>query len=130
MALINCPECNKEISDKATVCPHCGYGLNSISVITAHKRSNAIPVFLLICFLIGGLICFYKANANNSEMEILKSVLNIARDNIQFNLELSRYKKIKLILLIISGACGLGACISAIIIATNNKHNKQIKSHN
>lgn len=27
MALINCPECNKEISDKATVCPNCGYPL-------------------------------------------------------------------------------------------------------
>ena len=25
MALINCPECNKEISDKATSCPNCGY---------------------------------------------------------------------------------------------------------
>ena len=24
MALINCPECKKEISDKATACPHCG----------------------------------------------------------------------------------------------------------
>ena len=24
MALINCPECNKQISDKATACPHCG----------------------------------------------------------------------------------------------------------
>ncbi len=27
MALINCPECNKEISDKAKSCPHCGYNL-------------------------------------------------------------------------------------------------------
>lgn len=25
MALINCPECGKEVSDKATVCIHCGY---------------------------------------------------------------------------------------------------------
>lgn len=25
MALINCPECNKEISDKASSCPNCGY---------------------------------------------------------------------------------------------------------
>jgi Uncharacterised protein family UPF0547. len=25
MALINCPECGKEISDKVTTCPHCGY---------------------------------------------------------------------------------------------------------
>ncbi|MFA6904369.1 MAG: zinc ribbon domain-containing protein [Gallionellaceae bacterium] len=24
MALINCNECGKEISDKATTCPHCG----------------------------------------------------------------------------------------------------------
>ena len=24
MALIHCPECNKEISDKAKTCPHCG----------------------------------------------------------------------------------------------------------
>jgi len=24
MALINCPECQKEISDKAESCPHCG----------------------------------------------------------------------------------------------------------
>ena len=24
MALIECPECNKEISDKAPACPHCG----------------------------------------------------------------------------------------------------------
>ncbi len=28
MALIRCPECNKEISDKATVCIHCGYPLD------------------------------------------------------------------------------------------------------
>lgn len=29
MALINCPECGKEISDKAASCPHCGYPLPS-----------------------------------------------------------------------------------------------------
>lgn len=25
MALIKCPECKKDVSDKATACPHCGY---------------------------------------------------------------------------------------------------------
>ena len=29
MALINCPECNKQISDKAQSCPHCGCPINS-----------------------------------------------------------------------------------------------------
>ena len=28
MALINCPECNKQISDKAVNCPYCGYPLS------------------------------------------------------------------------------------------------------
>ena len=27
MALSPCPECNREISDKAEFCPHCGYKL-------------------------------------------------------------------------------------------------------
>lgn len=25
MALVNCPECNESVSQKANVCPHCGY---------------------------------------------------------------------------------------------------------
>lgn len=28
MALINCPECNKEISDKANSCPNCGFPIS------------------------------------------------------------------------------------------------------
>lgn len=31
MALINCPECNKEISDKASSCPNCGFPIQSQS---------------------------------------------------------------------------------------------------
>lgn len=29
MALINCPECEKEISDKVKFCPNCGYPFES-----------------------------------------------------------------------------------------------------
>lgn len=29
MALIKCPECNREISDKASICPHCGFPISS-----------------------------------------------------------------------------------------------------
>lgn len=29
MSLINCPECNNNVSDIATTCPHCGYPLHS-----------------------------------------------------------------------------------------------------
>ena len=30
MALIKCPECGKEISDKSSACIHCGYPLANI----------------------------------------------------------------------------------------------------
>ena len=30
MALIKCPECGKEISDKANDCVHCGYQLDTL----------------------------------------------------------------------------------------------------
>lgn len=38
MALIVCPECNKQISDQAGACPHCGYPL----INTAEKPKNQI----------------------------------------------------------------------------------------
>lgn len=31
--LINCPECNKQISDKAEMCPNCGYKLQKLEPI-------------------------------------------------------------------------------------------------
>ncbi len=32
MALIKCPECNKDVSDKASACPHCGFPINKSSI--------------------------------------------------------------------------------------------------
>lgn len=40
MALIKCPECGKEISDKASSCPSCGYPINSTKVETEQDRVN------------------------------------------------------------------------------------------
>lgn len=44
MALINCPECNKEISDKAGSCPNCGLPLNKLkyveSIETPHNSNT------------------------------------------------------------------------------------------
>lgn len=30
MAMISCPECGKEVSDKAAACPNCGFGIGSV----------------------------------------------------------------------------------------------------
>lgn len=37
MALINCSECSKEISNKAAACPHCGNPVNTSVVFTREK---------------------------------------------------------------------------------------------
>ena len=29
MALLKCPECKHDVSDKASACPHCGYPISS-----------------------------------------------------------------------------------------------------
>lgn len=43
MALINCPECSKEISDKVTACPSCGYPLADKT-----NKSDAVQVSIKI----------------------------------------------------------------------------------
>ena len=37
MALIKCPECNKEISDQAKWCVHCGYPLEQDTIAGIQK---------------------------------------------------------------------------------------------
>ena len=48
MALIKCPECNKEISDKANVCIHCGYPLHNnsnVSTFDTQSKKVVLPSF-------------------------------------------------------------------------------------
>ena len=41
MSLVNCPECNKEISDKAEACIGCGYPIASSDNTTQNKANNS-----------------------------------------------------------------------------------------
>ena len=43
MALIKCPECNKEISDKATACSNCGFPLNEEIPKIENSGMNVCP---------------------------------------------------------------------------------------
>ena len=38
MALIKCPECGKEISDKSKLCIHCGYPLEEENTINSVEK--------------------------------------------------------------------------------------------
>ena len=42
MALIDCPECGKQISDKAVSCPHCGNPISSVIEVAKTKNSEVL----------------------------------------------------------------------------------------
>ena len=44
MALIKCPECGKEISDKASACIHCGFPLVTTSQSTSQQQKTTITM--------------------------------------------------------------------------------------
>lgn len=48
MALTKCTECGKEISDKATVCPSCGYPISAPIEKPCQKQKGALSVFIKI----------------------------------------------------------------------------------
>lgn len=61
MALINCPECGKKISDKADACIHCGYPiqrqhkseLDKINKIMSERLEKTDNSILNIDFPVG-----------------------------------------------------------------------------
>lgn len=48
MALIKCPECGREVSDRATACIHCGYPLQE-AIISAPKSTNTAKKVVIPC---------------------------------------------------------------------------------
>ena len=52
MALVNCPECEHQVSDKASSCPNCGHPIKKVSKLSTPmipgRALNAIQVILAI----------------------------------------------------------------------------------
>ena len=78
MALIKCPECGQEISDKAFTCPKCGNPLKDINKITqqspvviegTRKKWKLVKLFSTI-FLIIGIILFLKGSSEGGSRNI------------------------------------------------------------
>lgn len=71
MALINCPECNKEISDQVSNCPNCGYPLKKKDTKTGKKVIVLVSIIVLIILL---SIMIFVANLffNNNEKKAIR----------------------------------------------------------
>lgn len=52
MAIVNCKECGKEISDMAQTCPHCGVVLKKDTFSKEMTALKRIAIFLIVVLLI------------------------------------------------------------------------------
>lgn len=67
MALINCPECNKEVSDKTFKCPNCGYTINKPKRgVTGLIFKSLFVIFNAIMILMIISVFFTTSDIENS----------------------------------------------------------------
>lgn len=51
--LVKCPECGKEVSDKATKCPNCAYSLKRYGLkFREHKKVVIVAIVSLITIVV------------------------------------------------------------------------------
>lgn len=64
-----CPNCGKEIDDKAVVCPNCGVSTGKNTVTESISNTIAIVGFILSFFVpIAGLICSIMGHRKSNEL--------------------------------------------------------------
>jgi len=87
MALINCPECNKEVSDQSSKCPHCGYTIKGMSY-DDKKRVGKI-ILWIIGIIVAIVLCVIIYDAStvsydelNERIEKSRQKYNAAQDRI------------------------------------------------
>ena len=82
MALIKCRECQKEISDTAKVCPHCGYKLKNIQKISLNINNTKI----LSCYLLtlAFISSFFKISFSRDNYSTNRQLLNESFNNIMY----------------------------------------------
>jgi len=89
MALINCPECNREVSDTAMTCPNCGYSLKETTKDVVKKTmknsrkkiiATVIVLIVLICAVL--LMKVYKNIPHGAEENIVKATVEYVQESL------------------------------------------------
>lgn len=64
MALIKCPECGNQVSDKAATCPHCGVAIAGQTPVLRRRNSrNVLIVAFVVSLVIVGVVAYFYTNA-------------------------------------------------------------------
>ena len=92
MALIKCPECNKEISDTAKRCPNCGYKFP-----IKNKKNICIIILIIIAIVVivcGSLLYIHSQPLYKYKHQIIETLNDYKNDTISYD---KAYKKINAI---------------------------------
>lgn len=83
MALTQCKECKKDVSDTATSCPHCGYtGIKKDRDSAAHEAIKKTTSYKVTCAIFGGLVLWGAYGLLNPSTEKKdKSYAALSEDN-------------------------------------------------
>lgn len=138
MALMKCPECTHEVSDKALSCPNCGYRISKPTtqiIVTQLPKSNKIPIFLLVVFTVVMLFSGYILSSTSRDYEYYDTMVGLSEaledynDLYEYGQELSILASKRSISKISIGMCIVSICICIIIIIDNNKKNALIDKY-
>jgi hypothetical protein len=79
MALINCPECEKEISDKAKECPHCGYNVEQkrLSLKMTKKLKFILLSIITVSIIVGGTYYYFSNQLSLEEKIAIDNVKDL-----------------------------------------------------
>lgn len=93
MALISCPECGNQLSEKATSCPHCGYILRKSKMdllkdnILRYKRLITIGLIVIACGIVVFAISTTRLNQYEQEsLENCQALMETLKDPESFTL--------------------------------------------
>lgn len=85
MALINCPECNHQVSDEATICPNCGYPLyKNLNENTKKKdveKRNRHDLLIIVALALVISVGVIVSISNNSKTNEKGSTNNYVNNN-------------------------------------------------
>lgn len=100
MALINCKECGKEISDKANKCPHCGFDITKEKHTKATSKGCGYMFFGIAAVIFISVVVGSFSESDNSNIDQITvldtSVLSIedkALDSIAYQKQLDSINK-------------------------------------
>ncbi len=88
MALKNCPECNKEVSDTASQCPHCGYKLQKSGSSGCLKGLGLLIAIPLGLFLLLFVFFLIKEGVSPTDLKNSKSfAIDYGKKNLEKSLK-------------------------------------------